>query len=118
MCSERRNISLAVGTRIKNFRTERKMSQKMRGEKCPTISTVYKICDKLKISLSQLLDFDMEIKPTNEEAAFYAIVPKLVRYRFGSLRQHMVGKPENVFIQRNIFYNSTTIHAANNQTSL
>ncbi|MBD5145578.1 MAG: helix-turn-helix transcriptional regulator [Ruminococcus sp.] len=86
MCSERQNISLAVGTRIKNFRTERKMSQETlalaaevnhtylgqieRGEKCPTISTVYKICDKLKISLSQLLDFDMEIKPTNEEARY------------------------------------------------
>lgn len=53
-----------------------------------------------------------------EQSAFYAIIPKLVRYRFSILRQHMVGRSENVFIQRNTFYNAAAIPDAYCQTSL
>lgn len=39
-----------------------------RGERCPTVDTLYKISQKLKIPLSELLDISAEIKPTNIEA--------------------------------------------------
>ena len=70
--------------RIRDFRTERKMSQENlaltsgihpdflgkleRGERCPTIDTLYKICTGLKIPMSQLIDFSIEPEPTSEEA--------------------------------------------------
>ncbi len=66
------------------FRTERKISQEElallsdiypaylgrleRGERCPTVETIYKVCDGLKISMSDLLDFDVDAKPTSEVA--------------------------------------------------
>lgn len=81
---EREKISYAVGIRIRDFRNERKMSQEAlaltagvhpaylgrveRGEKCPTIETLYKICCGLKIPMSVLLDFDVEVKSTSGEA--------------------------------------------------
>ncbi len=81
---KRDKISYAVGQRIKKFRAERKISQEElalssgiypaylgrleRGERCPTVETIYKICDGLKISMSDLLDFDVDVKPTSEEA--------------------------------------------------
>ncbi|MBD5103905.1 MAG: helix-turn-helix transcriptional regulator [Ruminococcaceae bacterium] len=84
MSFKREEISYVVGQRIKKFRTERKISQEAlalsseiypaylgrleRGERCPTIETVYKICGGLKISMSDLLDFDVDVKPTSEEA--------------------------------------------------
>lgn len=84
MSFKRDKISYAVGQRIRKFRTERKISQEAlalssdiypaylgrleRGERCPTIETIYKICDGLKISMSELLDFDVDVKPTSEEA--------------------------------------------------
>lgn len=39
-----------------------------RGEKCPTIETLYKISKGLKIPLHELLDISMEVKPTHTEA--------------------------------------------------
>ena len=39
-----------------------------RGEKCPTIETLYKISKGLKIPLHELLDVSIEVKPTNTEA--------------------------------------------------
>ena len=39
-----------------------------RGEKCPTIETLYKISKGLKIPLHELLDVSIEVKPTNIEA--------------------------------------------------
>ncbi len=66
------------------YRTERKISQEElallsdiypaylgrleRGERCPTVETIYKVCEGLKISMSDLLDFDVDVKPTSEEA--------------------------------------------------
>lgn len=84
MSFKRDKISYAVGQRIKMFRTERKISQEElallsdiypaylgrleRGERCPTVETIHKVCEGLKISMSDLLDFDIDAKPTSEEA--------------------------------------------------
>lgn len=84
MSFKRDKISYAVGQRIKMFRTERKISQEElalssdiypaylgrleRGERCPTVETIYKVCEGLQITMSDLLDFDVDVKPTSEEA--------------------------------------------------
>ncbi len=84
MSIDREKISYLIGQRIHAFRTERKLSQEAlalaselhpaylgrveRGEKCPTVETLYKISQGLKIPLSQLLDISSEIKPTSTEA--------------------------------------------------
>lgn len=84
MSTDREKISYLIGQRIHSFRTERKLSQEAlalaselhpaylgrveRGEKCPTVQTLYKISQGLKIPLSQLLDISSEVKPTNTEA--------------------------------------------------
>ena len=39
-----------------------------RGEKCPTVYTLYKIAQGLKIPLSELLDVTAEINPTHKAA--------------------------------------------------
>lgn len=80
----RDNISAMVGQRIHGFRIKNKMSQETlafasglhpaylgrveRGEKCPTVETLYKISNGLNIPLSELLDIDSEITPTEAEA--------------------------------------------------
>ncbi len=80
----REDVSRIIGKRIQNFRTQRKMSQEElalssemhpaylgrveRGEKCPTVDTLFKISQGLKIPLSELLDISSEIKPSNTEA--------------------------------------------------
>ena len=69
---EREKISYLIGIRIHDFRVQRKMSQEElalasdihpaylgrleRGEKCPTIDTLYKVSQGLKLPLSELLD--------------------------------------------------------------
>lgn len=84
MSFEREKIAYNVGLRIHDFRNQRGLSQETlalnsgihpaylgkveRGEKCPTVDTLYKICAGLKISMSELLDFSAEIKPSSEEA--------------------------------------------------
>ncbi|MCM1330771.1 MAG: helix-turn-helix domain-containing protein [Ruminococcus sp.] len=84
MCDKREKIAYTVGARIRDFRIQKKMSQEAlaldsdihpaylsqleRGEKCPTIETIYKICMGLKISMSELLDFSLEPAPTSNEA--------------------------------------------------
>lgn len=81
---KRDKISYTVGQRIKKFRTERKISQEElalssgiypaylgrleRGERCPTVETIYKVCNGLKISMADLLDFNVDVKPTSDEA--------------------------------------------------
>ena len=70
MDSDRERISYIVGQRIYTFRTQKKLSQEAlafeseihpaylgrveRGEKCPTIETLYKISKGLKIPLHEL----------------------------------------------------------------
>ena len=84
MSFDREKIAYIVGMRIRDFRVMRKMSQEAlafdsdihpaylskveRGEKCPTIETIYKICNGLKIPMSQLLDFSATPEPTSDEA--------------------------------------------------
>lgn len=69
MDSDRERISYIVGQRIYTFRTQKKLSQEAlafeseihpaylgrveRGEKCPTIETLYKISKGLKIPLHE-----------------------------------------------------------------
>ena len=86
MNNERKKISYDVGIRIRELRKERYMSQEVlafnsdinpaylgkieRGEKCPTIDTIYKICVGLKIPISELLDIERGTNPTSEEAMY------------------------------------------------
>ena len=81
---ERENISCMIGKRIQKFRTQRKLSQEAlalaseihpaylgrveRGERCPTVDTLFKISQGLKVPLSDLLNISADIKPTNTEA--------------------------------------------------
>lgn len=84
MQTEREKISYKIGERIRDFRVDRGMSQEAlalsseinptylgrleRGEKCPTVDTLYKISQGLKIPLSKLLDISADIEPTHSEA--------------------------------------------------
>ena len=84
MENNRDKISSAVGQRIHDYRVRQKMSQESlafaaglhpaylgsveRGEKCPSIETIYKISKGLKIPISALLDLDSETAPTQTEA--------------------------------------------------
>lgn len=81
---DRETISYKIGERIHNFRVQRNMSQETlalaseihpaylgrleRGEKCPTVDTLYKISQGLKIPLAELLNITAEVKPTHTEA--------------------------------------------------
>lgn len=84
MSFEREKIAYTVGARIRDFRIMKKMSQEAlafdsdihpaylsqveRGEKCPTVETICKICKGLKIPMSELMDFSIEPEPTSDEA--------------------------------------------------
>ena len=81
---DREKISYIIGQRIHKFRSMRKMSQEAlaleselqpaylgrveRGEKCPTVETLYKIASGLKVPLHELMDISFEIRPTSTEA--------------------------------------------------
>ena len=70
---EREELTSFIGANIRKYRLQLELSQEAlalsagihpaylgrleRGEKCPTIDTLYKICDALKISVSKLLTF-------------------------------------------------------------
>ncbi len=84
MKTEREKISYKIGERIRLFRTEQHLSQESlalvceihsaylgrleRGEKCPTVDTLYKIAQGLKIPLSELLDVTSDTNPTHKAA--------------------------------------------------
>lgn len=88
MKENRETISSMTGERIRKFRTEQKLSQEElafnselhpayigkveRGEKCPTIETLYKIANGLKIPLHKLLDIDSGTN-AEETDAFHRI---------------------------------------------
>lgn len=73
-----------VGERIRSFRTAQKLSQEElaliselhpayigkveRGEKCPTIETLSKIAEGLKIPLPRLVDFADGTEPKTSDA--------------------------------------------------
>ena len=84
MKESRETISSIVGDRIRSFRTEQKLSQEElafaselhpayigkveRGDKCPTIETLYKIANGLKIPLHKLLDISSGTEAKNTDA--------------------------------------------------
>ena len=81
---EREQISYKIGERIRSYRILRGMSQEVlayaseinptylgrleRGEKCPTVDTLYRISLGLKLPLSELLDLSNVPQPTQTEA--------------------------------------------------
>ena len=83
MSIDRETISYLIGQRIQALRKQRKMSQEElallseihpaylgrveRGEKCPTVQTLFKISQGLKIPLTQLMDIDAPLEHTNLE---------------------------------------------------
>ncbi len=84
MQTDREKITYQIGERIRRYRAVRGMSQETlafaseinptylgrleRGEKCPTVDTLYKLSSGLKIPLSELLDISAEIQPSSTEA--------------------------------------------------
>ncbi|MBP3761309.1 MAG: helix-turn-helix domain-containing protein [Ruminococcus sp.] len=92
MKENRETISGMIGERIRKFRTEQNLSQEElaflseihpayvgkveRGEKCPTVETLYKIAVGLKIPLHKLLDIDSDTNAT-ENDAFHRIINSL-----------------------------------------
>ncbi len=79
MSFERKEIAHTLGYRIRRFRVEKNMSQEAlafsagvhstyigkieRGEKCPTVDTLYKIAKGLDVSVGDLLDIP-NVKPS------------------------------------------------------
>ena len=88
MRENRETISSMIGERIRQFRTEQQLSQEElafsselhpayigkieRGEKCPTVETLYKIATGLKIPLHKLLDISSGTE-AKESDAFHRI---------------------------------------------
>lgn len=86
MALEREKISVEIGLRIKELRNAKKLSQEAlsfsagmhpaylskieRGEKCPTIDTLYKIAKAFNISLSELVDISGSGATVSDEALF------------------------------------------------
>ena len=84
MSISRETITGLVGERIRKLRTEQKLSQEElafasdlnpayigkveRGEKCPTVETLYKIASGLNIPLCKLLDITAGTEVTDTEA--------------------------------------------------
>lgn len=84
MDTDRETISYLIGQRIQGLRKQRRMSQEdlallsdihpaylgrvERGEKCPTVQTLFKISQGLKVPLSQITDVEAPLEHTNLEA--------------------------------------------------
>ena len=84
MNTDRETISFLIGQRIQGLRKQQKMSQEElallsdihpaylgrveRGEKCPTVQTLFKISQGLKVPLSQITDVEAPLEHTNLEA--------------------------------------------------
>lgn len=92
---EREKLNKNIGFSIRKYRLSKDLSQESlalsagihpaylgrleRGEKCPTIDTLYKICDALNISICQLLNFenDIEFNDTEVKLRIETAVDKL-----------------------------------------
>lgn len=82
---EREELNRQIGMNIRKFRLKADISQENlalsaglypaylgrleRGEKCPTVDTLYRICNALDISVCELLEFE-ENNPADSEAIF------------------------------------------------
>lgn len=90
----REELTRSIGSNIRKYRLQQELSQEAlalsagihpaylgrleRGEKCPTIDTLYKICDALKISVCKLLTFK-DIDTINDNVAKEKIETALVK---------------------------------------
>ena len=82
----REELTKNIGLNIRKHRLQKDVSQEAlafsagihpayigrleRGEKCPTIDTLYKICEALGISVCEILNFKNESFSSNSEAKF------------------------------------------------
>lgn len=82
----REQLTKNIGINIRKYRLQKDVSQESlafssdihpayigrleRGEKCPTIDTLYKICEALGISVCEILNFKNESFSPNSEAKF------------------------------------------------
>lgn len=83
---KRADLSTNIGKNIRKFRLSADISQESlsmsaglnpsyigileRGEKCPTIDTLYKICEALGISVCEILNFEENEHTSESEAKF------------------------------------------------
>ncbi len=83
---ERAELAIYLGKNIRKYRLNADISQESlslsaglnpayigrleRGEKCPTIDTLFRICDALKISVCEILNFDDNVPSSKTEAIF------------------------------------------------
>lgn len=83
---KRADLSINIGKNIRKFRLSADISQESlsmsagltpsyigileRGEKCPTIDTLYKICEALGISVCEILNFEGDEHTSKSEARF------------------------------------------------
>lgn len=79
---ERELLNRQLGQNIRKYRLKADISQENlalsaglypayigrleRGEKCPTIDTLYRICDALEISVCEILTFEKDVTVDNE----------------------------------------------------
>lgn len=100
------DVTQEIGNRIRYFRTTKKLSQEKlselsslhpsyigqleRGEKTPSIDTLYKICHGLDISLVQLLN-EIDIIPSeHSDYTYYAFESyKLIENQTPSNQKHL-----------------------------
>lgn len=73
---EREYLTKLIGMNIRKYRLQKDMSQETlsltaglhsayigkleRGEKCPTVDTLYKICEAVDVSVCEMLSFDID----------------------------------------------------------
>ena len=91
---EREDIAKNLGNNIKKFRLEKGFSQENlalragihpaylgrleRGEKCPTLDTVFKICDALSVPVADIITFsEKENKSEGDKKTVEEILEKL-----------------------------------------
>lgn len=81
---EREELTKEIGKNIRKLRLKKDISQEAlsmsaglhpaylgrleRGEKCPTIDTMYKICNALDVTVSEILCFEGETENPNAQA--------------------------------------------------
>ncbi len=81
---DRNQLTKIIGANIRKYRLKIDVSQESlslsaginpayvgrleRGEKCPTIDTIYKICQALNISMSEILNFENDKYSANTDA--------------------------------------------------
>lgn len=81
---EREILTKNIGSNIRKYRLKKDISQEAlafssgihpayigrleRGEKCPTIDTLFKICEALEISVCEMLNFEIDTKSSVTQA--------------------------------------------------